>query len=473
MDFMELTTCIWSIVLGNYLDFKSVVQLDSSMLQRKSRAALHQHFAECVTASQLKLGVEQVDAALQWTTVRCIRFRQVGFSTRHSTESAVGNFLLMTASHMDNLTFCGGTARFNTLDLTSQRCVSLKSLSLLNFSSMVGLAKLLRANSNSLQSLNLQNCSLPTGLSQGCTLPNLTQLRLVLVSGFNRTGVCLALHVAMNCPRLTSLTLATAALCASDLIGIVSRTPELRDLSVTTIDLSGTDLQVIADLCPKLTTFAVSSCHFNGPQDKGVRVPLIRGLTSLRVEHEMKVHEPSLLKLATVCTSLTTLSFVGSNNTPVEGLRALVVHNPTLRHLELNVFSATLGDKFLELLTANCGESLEHLSLRPCTGLRDSGLASIARSCPHLRHLDLTPPDYASEISATALLHVARRCPELRRLYLSRRHCHACRVATTGNLTARFAPFGPHTRYASVCGAAEGSVEDQPKFSGAEPHRSL
>jgi hypothetical protein len=108
---------------------------------------------------------------------------------------------------------------------------------------------------------------------------------------------------------------------------------------------------------------------------------------------------------------------VGCNNTPVEGLRALVVHNPKLRHLELNGFSASLGDKFLELLTANCGESLEYLCLRPSTDLRDAGLASIARACPHLRHLDLTPPDYTSKISATALLDPARR------LYLSRRHC--------------------------------------------------
>jgi hypothetical protein len=128
-------------------------------------------------------------AALQWTAARCIEFHKVAFSKRNSTETALRKFPLMTAAHMDCLTFCDGTARFNTLDFTSQRCVRLTSISLLIFS-LVGLAKLLRANSNSLQSLNLQNCSLPTGLSQGCgcTVPNLTRLRLVAGVRTQRNG---------------------------------------------------------------------------------------------------------------------------------------------------------------------------------------------------------------------------------------------------------------------------------------------
>jgi hypothetical protein len=51
----ELATSIWGIVVGDYLDFMSVVQLDSAVLQRKCRASSHKHVFSCVTASPLKL----------------------------------------------------------------------------------------------------------------------------------------------------------------------------------------------------------------------------------------------------------------------------------------------------------------------------------------------------------------------------------------------------------------------------------
>jgi hypothetical protein len=454
MSLLDRECNLWSVVIGDFLDLKSITRLDTAVARRKDRQNLLAQFSHSLILDRIEF-IVKVDAALRWALSRGLRFRALLVSVRDVTEKVLDAFLRFSGDTVRELSFCGGPKESSAQTIAYHHCTRLQLLGLSDVTVNEGIAQLLTANRATLQTLTIDNCA----ISAEHTLHGIPTLRNLTRLGVSGRSAGTTRWLAGKCPGLESLTvssLAASPASANDtgLVEFVLKTPHLTTLCVKNIKLGGTELTTVLGRCSKLRSLHLSNTGAPNAPVPAVAAapPSVPSLSSLRFEFDDWGSYAYLVTLAAACRDLRRLSFHGSE-VHEAALFAFFRNNPKLTHVDLGrstvhrvsqyegaydfvddveywtlvgQYLKGLSDDLLAALGKCCGPSLQDLNLQACAGFSDEGLLRLARSCPNLRCLNLSAPAPSASVSvipAATLLEIVQCCPQLQRLYLARLAC--------------------------------------------------
>lgn len=213
-------------------------------------------------------------------------------------------------------------------------------------------------------------------------------------------------------------------------------------------------------------------CSSTGLAAVGSRCQELQFLSIWKTRYIVNIDE-GIAAITSGCPKLLCLGLYECHNLTEIGLREVAVHCTQLHDLSVS-HNALLTDASLISLSLSANaRTLKSLSLRQCTGLSGTGIVAVAMNCtaleslklpltrsitvehvksamqrltrvsqlnlshcnvddevlqlisehiPHLKLLDITPPDGDAAYTSTGLMHIAMKCEKLQRLDMGREH---------------------------------------------------
>jgi hypothetical protein len=215
-----------------------------------------------------------------------------------------------------------------------------------------------------LQRLDLSGCH-EFGTSGILSIPNMTKLRSINLSGAARVNDGALIHISMHCPRLEELFIANCS--------------EVTD--------AGLESLAQGELGYSLHHLDVARCL--RVSDSGlIALASLGVLKSLDAQGCFRVTDYSLKTIGAYCKSLQKLNLRGMSTLTDQGLMYLSSGCPRLNSLCLSSCTS-LGDETLFALAGNC-QHLAYLDLFCVHKITDEGLLRLADGCPSLVSLNVS-----------------------------------------------------------------------------------
>lgn len=241
--------------------------------------------------------------------------------------------------------------------------------------------------------INLRGCKLVQDSSMIILTKSCQFLEEVSLDDCNQLTDISCKSLAINCPRLVYLNIASC-------------------------NISDSTLEAIGDNCPNLKLIDISNC--NRVRPKGIE-SLVKNCKNLLSFISVAcgpttINDEALKVIGEHCQQLKLINLNGCFAVSDQGVKYLAEGCHRLVNCCLSKCH-TITDQALISLSQGC-HSLRTLGLNDCQHLTDNGFQLLSQSCKLLENLDL---EDCTLITDQTLYYLTSNCPNLKRLALS--HC--------------------------------------------------
>ncbi|KAL6077083.1 hypothetical protein QOT17_002390 [Balamuthia mandrillaris] len=326
----------------------------------------------------------------------------------------------------------------------------------------------------SLTSLPLSGCKLLTDACMQPVSPNLCgNLRKISFSGCNNIGNDVVVRLSRRCQALEELYLDGCFRINGQSLLALARSRSRASLRRLALDGTAVTDEAVAELtraCPQLEWMSLRGCRALGDSafrhlgasvvyldvsgcnitDVGLAMIAARcpNLYYFRTSSKA-ITDAAVETLCRSCPKISSLHFTGCDSLTDNTVETLSRHWLSLEALTLSACKMITNDAFSklypfptpqqpasslsstsspfsfllpktttnQLVQKSAFLTIESLDLSRCVNLEDSGVRSLAYSCPNLRVLNLSS---CEEITDEGVIHLARCCPRLRKVDFSK-----------------------------------------------------
>lgn len=416
MDLLKIPGEIWRCILFDWVELSDVIRFDLSASYKSNHPLrlLYSEHVFCLSEYQT-ISAKQLDKLLLWMKSRHVYLEEI--SIRTNARLQWGRLLKWTGGRIRSLTLCAFNTFESLIEVASQFCSKLESLSILHCSTSAKIFRTLLANNLfTLKSLSLDNFRVVGDLD--VVLP---QLKLADLS-----------FESCKSSMIRSLLLKSAHLSALSVDGINFNNrltewlaPSCRNLRELCVhrgrDMDNGALLHISQRCPNIEFLSISDCDSTYFQSIGEVVGTLTKLQKLEIPFDFHPLKDIGLYGS---QSLRAVEFIGR----ISGYASLVPEHsfitfshscPSLAALILNRFCYQCTLCALE----NC-PNLTYLEIGDIGPANDAVMRSAALYCPLLRTLNLS---YCSRYYYTpeGIDEVLVGCTQLDTLVLADSHLYS------------------------------------------------
>ena len=382
VDIFNIPLTLQQEVLGSWLTIKDVAKLDSAVCSRENRSL----FLELLSHENMVLinpdiPNDRIVLLVSWMVAREVCVTSCRLS-KAVAPSLYKSFFNGTGKRLVVLMIENWNKTSRMLRCAAAVCTNLKEISLKDCSSMRGLETLLQASQKTICKLTLYDCDLSGFRLGDCELPALQLLSVHFCRELNNSTLNQLMRSAPN------LEILTCCIKSNGFDGVVF-SQYLRVISIFGSDQTDAMFCSLVHSCPLLEVVDISFCRLLTDVSIIDLVQHAKHITSLYVSHNGNFTDASLEAIAEHCGErLRHLCLYGCEQLTDDGLQHM---NKCCHHLEGLGIGFIFNEHFTipsvpALLQNN--PLLQEVSIsweEDADGL----MATIARSCPQLRYLDI------------------------------------------------------------------------------------